>query len=48
MNAQNIQKVGIWTALAGAIAALFVIANSSRRSSAFKLRSKKYDDIFGI
>jgi hypothetical protein len=48
MNAQNIQKVGLWTALAGAVAALVVIATTTKRKITISALEKKYDDIFGV
>jgi hypothetical protein len=38
----------MWTALAGAVAALFVLVSSTKRKFTVNARSKKYDDIFGI
>lgn len=48
MNAIKLHKVGIWTALAGALAALFVLASSSKRRLIIHARDSKYDDILGI
>ncbi|MGE5314484.1 MAG: hypothetical protein ACM3Q4_07305 [Acidobacteriota bacterium] len=45
MTLHTMQKVGLWTALAGAVAALVVLSNSAKRKTAFYHR---YDDIFGI
>jgi hypothetical protein len=48
MNAQHLHRVGMWTALAGAVAALLVLASSTKRKLMLHARDKKYDDIFGI
>jgi len=48
MNAIDIQKVGLWTALAGALAALVVLAAKAKPKIPVKTLERKYDDIFGI
>jgi hypothetical protein len=55
MNAVDIQKVGLWTALAGAVAAIVVlVAKPSRKLTAQSIKrqyydiERKYDDIFGV
>jgi hypothetical protein len=48
MNAVDIQKVGLWTALAGAVAAIVVLVTSQKNKITVQSLESKYDDIFGI
>jgi hypothetical protein len=48
MNALEIQKVGLWTALAGAIAALVVLVSTKKPTMTVHTVDTKYDDIFGV
>ncbi len=48
MNALELQKVGLWTALAGAVAALVVLAAAAVPKFTEQAVDEKYDDIFGV
>jgi hypothetical protein len=56
MNAMDIQKVGLWTAIAGAVAAFVVlVAKPKQRLTTAQVIKRqyndierKYDDIFGV
>ena len=47
MNASDLQKVGLWTALAGAVAALVVLVTTTKPKTVPTVENK-YDDVFGI
>ena len=47
MNALDIQKVGMWTALASAVAALVVLITTHHKITV-QADEGKYDDIFGV
>lgn len=48
MNAVDIQKVGLWTALAGVVAAIVVLVSTHKPKITVQALERKYDDIFGI
>ena len=48
MNAVDLQKVGLWTAIAGAVAAIVVFVTSQQHKITVESLENKYDDIFGI
>ncbi len=48
MTALELQKVGLWTVLAGAVAALVVLAATSVEKFTEPEVDDKYDDIFGV
>lgn len=48
MNAAEIQKFGLWTALAGAVAAIVVLAATTLPKLTDQAMEERYDDIFGV